>query len=100
MLLLSLHQKLTTGQGKDFTTGCLLDCERIKNHYELIAADLSGQKSLDADPKAIQQLELVRQLKNSDDAIAANESIFVLTILEKIKELRLKFSQGRVTVFN
>ena len=44
MLLLSLHQKLTTGQGKDFTTGCLLDCERIKNHYELIAVDLSRQK--------------------------------------------------------
>ena len=44
MLLLSLHQTLTTGQGKDFTTECLLDCERIKNHYELIAVDLSRQK--------------------------------------------------------
>ena len=30
----------------------------IKNHYTIIAFDLSGQKELDADPKAIQQIEL------------------------------------------
>ena len=69
-----------------------------KNHYRLIAVDLSRQKVLDADPKAIQQIELVGQLKNPDGAVAANESMFVLTILEKIKETRLKFSQGSVTV--
>ena len=45
--------KLTTGQGEDYTTGCLLDYEYIKNHYRLIAIDLSRQKELDADPKAI-----------------------------------------------
>ena len=70
----------------------------IKNHYRLIAVDLSRQKELDADPKAIQQIEFVGQLKNPDDAVVANESMFVLTILEKIKETRLKFSQGSVTV--
>ena len=26
-------RKLTTGQGKDYTTGCLLDYDYIKNHY-------------------------------------------------------------------
>ena len=31
-------------------------------------------------------MEFDRQLKNPDDVIAANESMFVLTILEKIKE--------------
>ena len=52
-------RKLTTGQGEDYTTGCLLDYDYIKNHYRLIAIDLSRQKELDADLKAIQQLEFV-----------------------------------------
>ena len=47
-------RKLTTGQGEDYTTECLLDCDYIKNHYRLIAVDLSRQKKLDAEPKAIQ----------------------------------------------
>ena len=38
-------RKLTTGQGEDCTTGCLLNYEYIKNHYRLIAVDLSGQKN-------------------------------------------------------
>ena len=29
--------KLTTGQGEDYTTGCFLDYEHIKNHCKLIA---------------------------------------------------------------
>ena len=33
-----------------------------KNHYKLIATDLSRQKNLDADPNAIQQIEFVGQL--------------------------------------
>ena len=37
-------RKLTTGQCEDYTTGCLLNYEYIKNHYWLIAADLSRQK--------------------------------------------------------
>ena len=59
---------------------------------------MSRQKELDADPKAIKQIEFVGQLKNSDNEIVANEFMFVLTILEKIKETRLKFSQGTVAV--
>ena len=76
----------------------MFDYEYVKNHYRLVAVDLSKQKELDADPKAIQQIELVGQLKNDNNQIVANESMFVLTILEKIKEVRLKFSQGSVTV--
>ena len=56
-------KKLTTGQGEDYTNGCLLDFYFIKNHYRLIIVDLSGQKELNADPKAIQQLEFVGQFK-------------------------------------
>ena len=91
-------RNLKTGQGEDYTTGCLLDYESIKNHYRIIAVDLSRQKELDSDPKAIQQIEFVGQLKNSDDQIVANESMLVLTILEKIKERRLKLSQASVKV--
>ena len=34
-------RKLTTGQGEDYTTWCLLDYDHIKNQYRLIAVDLS-----------------------------------------------------------
>ena len=42
-------QKLTTGQGEDYATGCLLDYDHIKHHYRLIVVDLSRQKELDPD---------------------------------------------------
>ena len=46
-------RKISTGQGDDYTTGCLLDFAYFKNNYKLIAADLSKQKVLDADSRAI-----------------------------------------------
>ena len=49
-------RKLSTGQGDDYTTGCLLDFAYFEKNYRLIAADLSKQKALDADPRAIQQI--------------------------------------------
>ena len=62
----------------------------IKNHYPLIAADLSSQKELDADPI---------QLKKKQILMASTyQFIFLLTVLEKLKETMLKCSQGRVTV--
>ena len=87
------NRKLTIAQGEDYTTGCLLDYEYIKNHYRLIAVDLNRQKELDTDPKAVQQVQLVGQLKkldgdgNATDA-GNDQSLFILTILEKIKETR------------
>ena len=47
-------RKTTTGQGDDYTIGCLLDYLYLKNYSKLIAIDLSKQQKLDADPKAIQ----------------------------------------------
>ena len=91
-------RKLATGEGEDCTTGCLLDYDYIKNHYRLIAVDLCRQKELDDDPRSSPQIELVGQLKNPDDVVVGSESMFFLTILEKIKETRLKFSQGSATV--
>ena len=49
-------RKISKGQGDDYTTGCLLDFAYFKKNYRLIAADLSKQKALDADPRAIQQI--------------------------------------------
>ena len=63
-----------------------------------MTVDLIRQNELDVDPKAIQQIEFIGQLKNTDNEIVANESMFFLTILQKVKETRLKFSQESVTV--
>ena len=46
-------RKISTGQGDDYTTGCLLDFAYFEKNYKLIAADLSQQKALDADSRAI-----------------------------------------------
>ena len=51
---------LATGQGEDYSNGCLLDYEYLKNYYRLIAVNFSRQKELDADQNSIQQIELVR----------------------------------------
>ena len=61
-----------------------MDYEYIKNNYRLRAVDLSRQIELDADPKAIQQIKLVRQLKDIDGINTDGaESMFILRILEK-----------------
>ena len=49
-------RKVSTGQGDDYTIGCLLDFAYFEKNYRLIVADLSKQKALDADPRAIQQI--------------------------------------------
>ena len=49
-------RKVSTGQGGDYTTGCLLDFAYFEKIFRLIAADLSKQKALDADSRAIEQI--------------------------------------------
>ena len=46
-------RKILTAQGDDYTTGCILDFAYFEKSYRLIAADLSKQKALDADSRAI-----------------------------------------------
>ena len=58
-------RKTATGQGDDYTTGCLLDYQYFKDHYNLIAIDLSKQKELDADSRVIQQIEFYWMLKTN-----------------------------------
>ena len=50
-------RKFATGQGDDYTTGCLLDYPYFKENYIMIAIDLSKQQALDGDPKAIQKID-------------------------------------------
>ena len=57
-------RKTATGKGDEYATGCLLDHQYFKNHYQLIAVNLSKQKELDADRKVIQQIEFHGMLKN------------------------------------
>ena len=49
-------------QGDDYTTGCPLDYPYFKENYKLIAIDLSKQQALDANPKAIQQINFTGNL--------------------------------------
>ena len=82
-------RKTATGQGDDYTTGCLLDYQYFKDHYNLIAIDLSKQKELDADSRAIQQIEFYGMLKTNSQ---------VCTVLEKLKETMLQFSKRTAKV--
>ena len=48
-------QNIVIVQWDNYTTGCLLDDNYFNKYYKMIVMDLSKQKALDADPKAIQQ---------------------------------------------
>ena len=50
-------KKVMIGKGEDYTIGSLLDYDYFKKHDKLVAVDLSKQKELDADLRAIQQIE-------------------------------------------
>ena len=57
----------------------------------MIAADLSKQQALDADPKVVQQIDFTANLDR-----AGNTRIYF--ILEEAKETVIDFSQGTVKV--
>ena len=46
-------RKISAGQSDDYTTGFLLDFAYFEKNYKLNAVDLSKQKALDADSRAI-----------------------------------------------
>ena len=49
-------------QGDGYTTGCLLDYTYLKKYYKMIAIDLNKQQELDADSKAIEQINFTANL--------------------------------------
>ena len=84
-------RKIATGYGDDYTTGCLLDYPYFTDTYKMIAVDLSKQQALDADPRAIQQINFTANLDR-----AGNTRVYF--ILEEAKETILDFSQVTVKV--
>ena len=82
-------RKIATGQGDDYTTGCLLDYSYFADTYKMIAVDLGKQQALDADPREIQQINFTANLDR-----AGNTRVYF--ILEEAKETILDFSQGTV----
>ena len=76
-----------TGKGEHYITGSLFDFNYFDKHYKLVAVVLSKQKELDADPRAIQQMEFKYML-------GTNSTIY--RVLEKSKETILEFYKGIV----
>ena len=68
-----------------------MDFAYFENNFRLIAIDVSKQKALDADPKAIQQIIFTGE--------APNNTIRIYYILEQSKETILEFSKGTTKVF-
>ena len=83
-------KKVTIGKGEDYTIESLLDFNYFDKHYKLVAIDLSKQKELDADPRAIQRIEFKYMLET-------NSTIY--WVLEKSKETILKFYKRTVKVY-
>ena len=63
----------------------MLDYQYFKDPYQLIAVDLSKQKVLDADSRAVQQIEFYGMLKTN---------LQLCTVLEKSKQTMLEFFKG------
>ena len=78
------------GKGEDHKTESFLDYNYFKDHYKLVAVDLSKQKELDVDPSAIQQIEFKYMLGTSST---------IYWVLEKSKETILEFYKGTVKVY-
>ena len=84
-------RNIAIGHRDDYTTGCLIDYVHLKNYYKMIVIDLSDNYTLDADPKAIQQINFRRNLD-----WAGNTTIFF--IIEEVKEIILDFLLETVRV--
>ena len=69
----------------------ILDYPCFKKYYNLISIDLSKQQKLDADPKAIQQINFTGNLDRAEGS-----TMFFIT--EEAKEIVLNFLKGAVKV--
>ena len=78
----------------NYTTGCLLDFAYFLKNCRLTVADLSKQKALDANSRAIQKIIFTGKIK----ATEANTKVTIYYILEQSKETILEFSKGTTKV--
>ena len=87
--LIKQYDIVRTEQGDGYKTSCLLDYMHFKDYNRLIAADLSKQKALNADPRAIQQRVFQGVVGGDDDT-----KIRLYIILKKSKEIVAEFYKG------
>ena len=87
-------RKISTGQGDDYATGCLLEIAYFEKYYRLIAVDLSKQKALDADSRAIQQIIFTGKIKATEE----NTRVIIYYIIAKSKEAILEISKETTKV--
>ena len=66
----------------------------MKKKNRLIAADLTKQKALDANSRAIQQIIFTGKIKST----VANTRVIIFYILEQSKETMLEFAEGTTKV--
>ena len=90
LITYDIIRKIVKYQGDNYTTGCSMDYNYFKKHYKMIEIYLSKQQALDADPKAIQQINFTGNLENS---------AVIIFIIEEVKETVLDCSQGTVFYF-
>ena len=77
-------RKVATDQGDGYTAGCLLDYNYLSNYYKMIAVDLSKQQALDADQKAIQQINFTGNLNWGENV---NNNTIMFFIIGEAKDL-------------
>ena len=88
---MKILEKLLLVKEMIIQSGCLLDYPYFLENYKMIAIDLSKQQAIDADPRAIQQINFTAYLDR-----AGNTKMFF--IIEEAKESLLDFSQGTIKV--
>ena len=80
-------KKIATGEGDDYTTGCLLDYPYFKR-YKMVVIVLSKQQAIETDPKAIQ----------TNFAENLVENVTISFLLEEVKATTLGSSRGTIRV--
>ena len=84
-------RKVSAGQGDDCATGCFLNFACFEKNYRLIGADLSKQKALDAESRAIQQIIFTGN---------ANAAAIIYYILKQSKETNSQtIKRNNFTIF-
>ena len=84
-------RKKPTGQGDDYTTGCLLDFAYFEKNYRLVAAGLSKQKAYST---ATKETIFTGKIKSTED----NTRVIIYYILEQSKATILELAKGTTKV--
>ena len=75
-------RKIALSQGDNYTPGYLLHYNYFNNYCKIIEIDLSKQQALDADPKAIQQINFTGNLnRTNNDGRNVNENTIMFFII-------------------